>query len=197
MTVEQCGGTSIRIAERGGIAERSEEAAYDGDMTCEVAREVKTSRRILVAAAILACAVFAIRANAADLHAVKAVYLLSMANGMDQYLAGRLTAGSVIQVVTDPHKADAIFTDHVGETFEKSLDDLFGSVPVPKDGKATETFARVGGGQRSRGTFFLVDRKTRDILWSDEEIPKGTSPEETRRIAGRIADHLGKALKGQ
>jgi hypothetical protein len=166
-------------------------------MTCEATREVKTSRRIPIAATIFACAVFAICASAADVHAVKAVYLLPMANGMDQYLAGRLTAGSVIQVVTDPHKADAVFTDHVGEAFEKSLDDLFGSVPAPKDDKAPEAFARVGGGQRSRGTYFLVDRKTRDILWSDEEVPKGASPQETRRIAARIADHLGKVLKGQ
>src|SRR5450631_715542 len=101
-------------------------------MSWVVICEVKTSRRIRIAAAVFACAVFAVCANAADLHAVKTVYLLSMANGMDQYLAGRLTAGSVIQVVTDPHKADAVFTDHVGEAFEKSLDDLFGAVPVDK-----------------------------------------------------------------
>ena len=137
----------------------------------------------------------AISAGAADLQSVKSVYLLPMANGMDQYLAGRLTAGSVIQVVTDPKKADAVLSDHVGETFEKSMDDLYGAVLTSKD--ASPAFARVGGGQRSRGTFFLVDRKTRDILWSDEEVPKGTSPKETRRIAARIADHLGKVLKGK
>jgi hypothetical protein len=55
----------------------------------------------------------------------------------------------------------------------------------------------VGGGQRSRGTFFLVNRKTRDVLWSDEENPTGNSVKETRRIAGRIADHLAKAIGGK
>jgi hypothetical protein len=157
--------------------------------------EVTTPHRILFLAIAFACAAGAI---AADIHAVKTVYLLPMANGMDQYLAGRLTAGSVIQVVTDPQKADAVFTDHVGETFEKSMEDLYGAAaPASKDSAITAGPARVSGGQRSRGTFFVVDRKTRDILWSDEEVPKGTSPQETRRIAGRIADHLGKLLRAK
>jgi len=168
-------------------------AAYHGVMTCKIT----TMDRMLRSAAAVGAMVlgFAIFAGAADLQSVKSVYLLPMANGMDQYLAGRLTAGSVIQVVTDPKKADAVLSDHVGETFEKSMDDLYGAVLASKD--ASPAFARVGGGQRSRGTFFLVDRKTRDILWSDEEVPNGTSPKETRRIAARIADHLGKVLKGK
>lgn len=149
---------------------------------------------MLILAASLVWAVFA---SGADFHGVKTVYLLPMANGLDQYLAARLTAGSVLQVVTDPQKADAVLTDHVGESFEKTLDDLYGTAPAAKGGDATQTFARVGGGQRSRGTFFLVERKTRDVLWSDEESPTGNSPKETRRIAGRVADRLAKALKGK
>lgn len=168
-------------------------SAYDGDMTSKVT----SIRRILVRASvsgamILACAGL----SAADVHSVKTVYLMSMANGMDQYLAGRLTAESVIQVVTDPRKADAVFTDHVGESFEKSMDELYGSVTPNKDTSGA-AYGRVGGGVRSRGTYFLVDRATRDILWSDEETPKDASPLETRRIAARIADHLGKLLKGK
>src|SRR5579863_5206571 len=42
---------------------------------------------------------------------VNAVYILSMGNGMDQYLANQLTTAGVFQVVTDPKKADAILTD--------------------------------------------------------------------------------------
>ncbi len=156
-------------------------------------------RRILIKSAVCGamvcgCAIWGIAAN---VQSVKTVYVLPMANGLDQYLAARLTATSVMQVVTDPQKADAVFTDHVGEAFEKSMDELFGSIPASKDGAATSTFARVGGSVRSRGTFFLVDRKTRDIAWSDEENPKGTDAKETRRMAWRIADHLGKLLKGK
>lgn len=138
-------------------------------------------------------------ACAADVHGVKTVYLLPMANGLDQYLASRLTSESVFQVVTDPRKADAILTDHVGEGLEKNLDDLYGAA-VKKDDKdkatgSDSTFARVqGGGQRSRGTYFLVDRNTRDVLWSDEEIPKDNTVKETRRLAMRISARLAKAL---
>ena len=164
-------------------------------MTCKVT----TIHRILIKAVVCGAMVCGgtIWGIAANLQSVKTVYVLPMANGLDQYLAARLTASSVIQVVADPQKADAVFTDHVGEAFEKSMDDLYGSIPAQKDGAAASTFARVGGGVRSRGTYFLVDRKTRDILWSDEENPKGTDPKETRRIAGRIADHLGKLLTGK
>jgi hypothetical protein len=137
-------------------------------------------------------------AAAADVRSVKTVYLLPMSNGLDQYLASRLASESVFQVVTDPKKADAVLTDHVGESFEKSLDDLYGSTaPKDKDGddnSATTTFARVGGAIRTRGTYFLVDRNSRDVLWSGQEVPKDSTPKETRRVAARIAERLAKAL---
>jgi hypothetical protein len=151
--------------------------------------------QILITAASLAGASGAL---GADFHGVKTVYLLPMSGGLDQYLAVRLTNGEILQVVTDPQKADALFTDHVGEAFEKSLDDLYGAVPKTADSKASGSdFARVGGGQHAQGTFFLVDRKTRDVVWSDEESPKGTSPTEMRRIAERVSSRLSKAIKGK
>ena len=45
---------------------------------------------------------------AADLASVKNVYVLKMARGLDQYLANRLTADHVFQIVTDPKLADAV-----------------------------------------------------------------------------------------
>jgi hypothetical protein len=136
--------------------------------------------------------VCAVVASGADFRGVvKTVYVMRMANGLDQYLAARLTSGSMFQVVTDPRKADAVITDHVGETFERSLDELFGSVSASQGSGSDQTFVRVQvGGQRSRGTYFLVARKTRDVLWSDEENPKDNSAKEMRRIASRIAKHL-------
>lgn len=151
--------------------------------------------RILIAAASLA---WCSGATAADFRGVKTVYLLPMSGGADQYLAARLTSEGVLQVVTDPQKADALFTDHLGETFEKSVDELYGRVPKAGDSKdGEESFARVGGGQHSRGTFFLVERKTRDVLWSDAENPKGTSAEEMRKVAERVSSRLSKAMKGK
>ena len=67
--------------------------------------------------------------SATSLAQVKTVYLLPMSHGMDQYLADRLTHGGVVQVVTDPSKADALLTDHLGESFEAKVKELY---PEPK-----------------------------------------------------------------
>src|SRR5678815_5872407 len=77
-------------------------------------------------------AMFSIPAANAQVSAVKTVYVLPMAGGLDQYLALRLTSQGVLQVVTDPQKADAILTDGIGARLEASLTELYGT-PVNKD----------------------------------------------------------------
>src|ERR1700677_3903765 len=66
---------------------------------------------------------------AADLAGVRAVYILPMRSGLDQFLANRLTNGGVFRVVTDPKLADAVLTDHIGETFEAQLEEM---IPDPE-----------------------------------------------------------------
>src|SRR4029077_17872250 len=77
-------------------------------------------------------ALFAISGAHAEVFGVKTVYVLPMAGGLDQYLALRLYSGGVLQVVTDPQKADAILTDGIGTRFEESLTELYGGA-VSKD----------------------------------------------------------------
>ena len=158
-------------------------------------------KQFIVAAAALAISVFV---SAAGLGDIKTVYVLPMSNGLDQYLAAQLTSGSVLQVVTDPQKADAVLTDHVGETFEQTLADLYSTKPPASD-KAAEktddtgaTFTRSGmQGQRGRGNIFLVNRKTHDVLWSFFESPKDKTPSGMRRTAGRISAKLAHSIKGK
>ena len=79
----------------------------------------------------------------ADSSGVQTVYLLPMANGLDQYVANRLAASGVFHVTTDPKKADAIFTDKLGEACEQRLDSLL-LPPLeksPKESKAEERTA--------------------------------------------------------
>ena len=135
----------------------------------------------------------------ADMSGVKTVYLLPMSSGLDQYLAVRLTTASVLQVVADPRNADAVLTDHIGQSFEDRLDEMYGAKPKSEDDKngSTPEFARITSGARSRGAVFLVNRKTRDVLWSTYERPKGTAPADLNRSADRIADKLAKAIKGK
>ena len=143
---------------------------------------------------------------------VKAVYLLPMSNGLDQFLASRLTSEGVVQVVTDPLKADAVLTDKVGEALERKMHELFDPKPVPvkeekkdeknkekesKDStKAVETakMARAGTSSwgRGRGSIFLVQRSTGNVIWSTPGQPKDSSSPEVRKTAAKITAQLKK-----
>jgi len=142
--------------------------------------------------------------SAAGLGDVKAVYVLPMSNGLDQYLAAQLTTGSVLQVVTDPQKADAVLTDHVGQSFEQSLADLYSNKAVAGDKSAdktedtSQTFTRSGmQGQKGRGNIFLVNRRTHDVMWSFFEAPGDKTPTAMKRTAARISAKLGQSIKGK
>lgn len=147
---------------------------------------------------------------------VKAVYLLPMTNGLDQYLANQLTKSGVVQVVTDPLKADAVFTDRVGEAFERKLADLYAPKPVPKPQEPEEAddkdkkkkakakspadmienesivAARVGSSSwgRGRGNIFLVQRSTGNVIWSTMGRPKDSTAENVDKVASKIAGEL-------
>jgi hypothetical protein len=168
--------------------------------------------------AILAAAT--LLAAAAELSQVRAVYLLPMGGGLDQHLANRLTNAAVFQVVTDPKKADAVFTEHLGPALEGRLDELFPAPPPPaaeapkqaqpaKEEKKKEVAqpavevptappaVRSTSFGRGKGTLFLVDTKTRVVLWSVYEKPKDTLPATLDRTAGRIVERLQRDLKGK
>jgi hypothetical protein len=145
--------------------------------------------------------VVALGASSPQLQQVQSVYILPMGSGMDQFLANRLARFGKMQVVADPLHADAILTDRLGEPFEKKLDELY-PAPVEKDageedatGTLKEDPARIRAFSRGRGTFFLVDRKTRNVLWSTYERPKNGSPDELNRIAERVVNTLKHDLK--
>jgi hypothetical protein len=145
-------------------------------------------------------ALLSISAAHAEVYGVKTVYVLPMAGGLDQYLALQLTAAGVLQVVTDPKKADAILTDGIGARLDDSLSQLYGSTRVEKDkdGKATTddfSHSTMQPLSRSHGLVFLVDRSSRDVLWSTFEQPKNTQPDELRHVAEKIVERLAKAPK--
>jgi len=70
---------------------------------------------------------------AADLAGVHTVYVLKMGKGLDQYLASRLAAEHVFQIVTDPKLADTVLTDQVGEALQLQLEEIS---PTPEPPKA-------------------------------------------------------------
>jgi len=177
----------------------------------------------LYVATLSSIGIFALAAGdapAPQLANVQTVYILPMGSGMDQYLADRLTAMHVVQVAADPQNADAIFTDRLGDTFERKLNDLYPK-PVPpkpeadkdkKDGDKTEsssitdavTLADEGKATapvptfgRGKGTYFLVDRRTRNVLWSTYEKPTGTLPKQLKHTADDVAKQFKAARTGK
>jgi hypothetical protein len=159
---------------------------------------------LLAAGGVLMCA---------DLNDVRSVYVLPMSHNLDQYLANRLTNDHVFTVVTDPKLADAVLTDRVGSSLETKLETM---LPAPKpekvkekvkedkDGKEpdslAESISKSSGGPdtssigRSKGTVFLVDTKSRQVVWSSYDLPKDTSSKELDRTASDIVSRIKKDL---
>jgi hypothetical protein len=134
-------------------------------------------------------------ALARDISDVRTVYLLPMSGGLDQQLAVSLTALGLFQVVTDPQKADAIFTDRIGANFEQTLKDLYAS--QKKDDSKTvadETYTRptMQPLTRGKGDVFLVDPKSHVVLWSMYAAPKSSQGDDMNRLAAKIAARFQK-----
>lgn len=123
--------------------------------------------------------------------AVRSVYILPMTGGLDQYLAGTITRGHIMIVVANPKTADAVLTDHLGESFEQQMDQIAGRDKdgKDKDGKDKDTTSHPSFRSGSaKGTVFLVDAKSRQVLWSDYEKP-------SRRSLDREAERIAKQLQ--
>lgn len=179
------------------------------------------------ALALAAVAAVPLGADSAGLQQVQNVYLMPMGYGLDQYLANRLTGESVFRVVTDPKRADAVLTDSIGQGFERRFDDLFSVPPPPpppppaakddkddKDGKggkgrdkemdpeAVERLKRasqfpISSFSRGKGNIFLVDIKSKSVLWSLYERPKKIMPDELDKTSARIVHRLKKDISGK
>jgi len=152
---------------------------------------------------------------AADLANVHTVYVMKMAKGLDQFLVNRLTSGHVFQIVTDPKLADTLFTDQVGEGFQMQLEDISptpesdkpapppkpektGDEPNPLLGDTVNKLSNPASSSsfgRNKGTVFLVDAKSRQVVWSMyQPPPKGSTSKEMDRTANDIVSRLNKDL---
>jgi hypothetical protein len=135
-----------------------------------------------------------------ELMEVKTVYLLPMTYSLDQFLAIRLTKGGVLQVVTDPKLADAILSEHIGTGLEDQMKSLYGenkteAADNEKDRVSSFSGGPMANGTRSKGAVFLVDRKTRSVIWSGYVRPKNSQPDELNHVADKIAAQLEKDKK--
>jgi hypothetical protein len=160
--------------------------------------------KIRLLSAFLGCAAFCLL-SAADLSQIQAVYLLPMGNSMDQYLANHLANKQVFQIVTDPKSADSVMTDRIGAALEDRLAELYPPEPQEKseDGNTDQTLqgdvfkVPPSSFSRSKGNLFLVDLKTRQVIWSTYEPAKDSSPKQLNKTAEKVAQQLSRLLKGK
>ncbi len=150
----------------------------------------------------------------AELKDVKSVYLYPMVGGLDQHLANRITKDHIFRIVADPKLADAIFTDQLGRQFEYRLDHIKRDPPppaaatvpaqavpaaallnaMPSTTASPENEPHSSSFSRGKGTLFLVDTKSRQVVWSEYRPLKNTSSRELDKTAKHVAVKLTKTL---
>jgi hypothetical protein len=123
---------------------------------------------------------------------LRTVYILEMVSGLDQHLADRLTRTKALGVVLDPARADAVLTDTLDDAFWNWLARCY-----PQPNRASRSASKPGAGPNSPsrpGNVFLVDPRTRTILWSTYERLPSADPDQLDRSASRIASRLKASL---
>jgi hypothetical protein len=163
---------------------------------------MKTINRCYSAAITLFVGLVFTNPTYAQLKQVQTVYLLPLGGGLDQYLATRIVEQHLFQVVTDPHRADAIFVDRLGPGLETKLAELFPGETTKSE--SDNKNANLGGGafrvgstnlQRSKGTLFLIDRRNHTVLWSIYSTSRSGQSKDVNRNAESIATKLQLALQ--
>jgi hypothetical protein len=140
--------------------------------------------------------------SGAQLKDVKSVYLYPMAGGFDQLLAERIVAEHLYKVVPDPKLADAVFTEQLGETFLYNLDHIHTPPRAAKTSGSTSTTSEAdvaphgSSFSRAKGTIFLVDAKSKEVVWSTFSKVKNSNSVELHKTAKRVVKQLGLDIAG-
>ena len=143
---------------------------------------------------------------------VQKVYLWPMSDSLDQFLAEQVATEGVFDVVVDPKRAQAILTDRISSKFLEGMEELF---PTPeeiaeaeKEEEEADGPAAVPAGayrperspiysaSRAEGAVFLVDVRTREVLWSTFLKGYDTTPKAMHRQARMVVMRLKKQLVG-
>ncbi len=147
-----------------------------------------------------------------ELNQVQTIYLMPMANGFDQYLANSMRKVPQIRIVTDSSKADAVFSDRIGASFEAKLDEMETAAKEKAAAAAPASAAddaKIDSKQgfkfapkmvttigRGKGSYFIVDRRSRLVLWSSFHLTKDSMPKTLHATADIIATELEKDFIG-
>ena len=120
----------------------------------------------------------------------------------------QITQEGVFQVVVDPRLADAVLTDRIDNKFLAGMNELF---PLPKPEQADDSAKQEAeepdpdtlyrpqqppnrSTARSKGTLFLVDVKSRQVLWSTYLKEFYPSPNQLHKQARNVVARLKKQI---
>ncbi len=157
--------------------------------------------------------------GAADLSSVGPVYFWPMQSALDQYIAERATAEGLFTVTVDPAAAKSVMTDRVDSKFFEGMQEVFvEEKPADATVDATaETEAKpeptmkgpIGGSVETglelkraanrpqgtpKGTVFLVDVKSRQVLWSTYLGDFQRRPEKLHKEATQVVERIRKSM---
>ena len=146
---------------------------------------------------------------------VQKVYLWPMSDSLDQFLAEQVATEGVFDVVVDPKRAQAILTDRISSKFLEGMEELF---PTPEEiaeaeprkkkrkkltiqgqfprGPIASERSPIYSASRAEGAVFLVDVRTREVLWSTFLKGYDTTPKAMHRQARMVVMRLKKQLAG-
>lgn len=133
------------------------------------------------------------------------LYVLPMRGGFDQFLSNHIATAKLFRVVTDPRTAGVFLADRIGEPFERKMAEL-NSQRQDEDKKKSDS--RTGGSQKehefptasfssgaAKGNVFLVDARSRQVIWSGYVKPKNSTADELNRTARKVAELMAAELR--
>jgi hypothetical protein len=154
---------------------------------------------------------------AADLSSIGPVYVWPMNGALDQYVAEQATSSGTFAVTVDPARAKTVMTDHIDAKFFEGMNEIFvdeaaiaAAAAAKSDDEEDEDAAtgsiesglaanRPANRPRSspKGTVFLVNIQTRQVIWSTFLGDFDRSPKKLHSKAAQVIGTLSKSMNGQ
>ena len=117
---------------------------------------------------------------------------------LDLLYGVRKKLGDVVKVEEDEDEKPEKTADSDDKSArDKAAKEMKDKVAKMKAESENDQGVRVSSFGRGKGTFFLVDRGTRSVIWSIYEKPKSTTPDELNKTAEKVVNHLKHDLKPQ
>lgn len=160
---------------------------------------------------LAAVALLAVPPGQAQLRDAQPVYFWPMQHSFDQYLAEAVNAADALSVTVDPKLAAAVMTERIDAPFLAALEELFpAGKPAGEETDQAETSSKSDDsieGQfglsrprnrpqaRPQGTLFLVDVKTRRVIWSTYLGQLDPTSKALHKEARRVVEQLSALTK--